>query len=621
MYKGYLKGVDKKTIEKFKDHPENLVKWDTARRYDSFVGLLDDDYIMLDIDTPEESDLLMDIIEDLNIQCNVLETDNGIHVYFKGCELTANKVEWWSPIGIQVTAKLGTRNTVDPLKIGGVFRKWIRKVKKPEPCPKWLYPVDKRKNYILDIGEGSRNQELFNYILTLQSVGMNKPEIKDTIRIINKYILENPLEDKEVESILRDEAFMKESFFKNNLFLHDKFSMFLIQEHHIIRIYDVLHIYDEGVYSDSAHDIERVMIKHLPMLTKARRQEVLSYLQLKAPIKQLSDVKYVVVKNGVLNIETWKLEEFSPDVIVKNKLPVNYVPGAYYDVTDNTLDKLAMHDKQLRRVMEEIFGYILLRRNEIGKMFILTGEGSSGKSSFLKMLRTFTGEENTSALDLKELDKQFKTAELFGKLVNIGDDISGEYIKENSVMKKVTTGDIVNVERKGKDPFDMKSYAKLIFSANKVPRINDTSTGLYRRLVIVPFKAIFSSDDDDFDPFISDKLVSEKSLEYLLQLAIGGLKRLLKNNTFSTSKSINQELEEYQEENNPIITFIKESECKFENEVTAEVHRIYQVWCVENGFKAKGKIPFSRDICKQLGLVTKQQQVDGIRKQFFVKEE
>lgn len=620
MYKGYLKGNGKAAAEKFKNNPDKLLSYHTVRKFDSFVGVLDDDIIMIDIDTQEESDLLMDIIEDLDIQCNVLETDNGIHIYFKGYNLTANKIEWYSPIGVQVTTKLGIKNTTDPLKIDGVNRKWIRKTNKPEACPKWLYPVDKRKNYILDIGEGSRNDELFTYILKLQSVGMSKPEIKDTIRIINKYILEDPLEDKEVETILRDEAFMKESFFKNNLFLHDKFANFLIQEHHIIRIYDVLHIYDNGVYSDSVHDIERVMIKHLPMLTKARRQEVLSYLQLKAPIKELSDVKYVVVKNGVLNIETWKLEEFSPDIVIKNKLPVNYVPGAYYDVTDNTLNKLACQDKSLRYVMEEIFGYILLRRNEIGKMFILTGEGSSGKSSFLKMLRAFTGEENTSALDLKELDKQFKTAELFGKLINIGDDISGEYIKENSVMKKVTTGDIVNVERKGKDPFDMKSYAKLIFSANKVPRINDTSSGLYRRLVIVPFKAVFSPSDEDFDPFISDKLISQSSMEYMLVLAIKGLKRLLKKSDFSTSKSITQELEQYQEENNPIISFIKDDDYKIENEVTTDVYRIYQVWCVENGFKQMGKIQFSREVCKQTGLITKQQRVDGSRKSFFIKE-
>lgn len=104
MYKGYLKGSDKRTIEKFKDNPEALVKFDTARKYDSYVGVLEDDFVMLDIDSHEEADILLDIIEDCGINCSVLETTNGIHVYFKGSELTSNKVDWFSPIGISVRA-------------------------------------------------------------------------------------------------------------------------------------------------------------------------------------------------------------------------------------------------------------------------------------------------------------------------------------------------------------------------------------------------------------------------------------------------------------------------------------------------------------------------------------
>lgn len=610
IYKGYLKGKGKKTVEKFKEDPSTLVKYNTARQYDSYVGVLDDDYVMIDIDSIEESDLLLDIIEDLDIKCSVLETTQGIHVYFKGYDLTANKVDWFSPIGIKVTAKLGCRNTVDPLKIDGKSRPWIIKSKEHDPLPKWLYPMSRKENHVQQISEGSRNQELFNYILKLQSTGMSKQEIKDTIRIINKYILDDPLPEQEVEVIIRDEAFMKESFFQKSKFLHDKFAMFLIQEHHIIRIVDVLHVYKDGVYSDRQADIERAMIKHLPMLTKTQRAEVLAYLQLKAPMKKLANEKYVALNNGILNIDDWQLQDFDPAIIIKNKIPINYREGAYYEVTDNALNKLAVNDKELRTIFEEIFGYILLRRNEIGKAFILTGDGKNGKSTFLKMIRAFVGQENTSSLDLKEIGKQFKTAELFGKLMNIGDDISSEYIKDNSEFKKVTTGEYINVERKGKDPFDFQNYAKLIFSANKMPRINDTSSGLTRRLMIIPFNATFSPEDDDYDPFIQDKLISDESMEYMLILAINGLKRLLHSKSFSYSKQIEIELTQYEELNNPIIAFLKE-EPKLINESTLDVFMQYQSWAMDNGFKAVGKTHFSREVCRMKKLTTKNVKVKG----------
>lgn len=619
IYKGYLKSEGKKPIEKV--HPDNFVKWNTARRYESYAGVLDDDYVMIDIDTIEESDLLLDIIEDLNLQCSVLETTNGIHVYFKGHDIPANRIEWFSPIGIQVTAKLGSKNTVDPLKIGGEVRPWIIKAAEHEPLPKWLYPVDKHDNYVDKIGTGSRNQELFNYILKLQSLNMDKQEIRETIRIINQYVLDEPLPEDEIQTILRDDSFKKKSFFKGSTFLHDAFSKFLIQEHHIIRIVEVLHIYKDGIYSEDQHDIERVMIQHLPMLTKARRLEVLSYLQLKAPERQLSSERYIAVKNGIIDIETWELTKFRPEVIIKNKVPVDYVPNSYHEVVDKTLNKISVQDESLRRLLDEIFGYTLLRRNEMRKIFILTGGGQNGKSTFLKMLREFIGGTNTSSLDLKELDQRFKTAELFGKLVNIGDDISKEYIRNSAMLKKLATGEAVNVERKGKDPFDFANYSKLIFSANEAPRINDSSDGLTSRLLLIPFKAKFTPQDKDYDPFIHDKVTSQAAMEYLLVLAIQSLKRLLNSKKFTVPDAVKRESDKYEEENNPILTFIKDLDFDIANSETNRVYKTYQLWCVENGLERPlSRINFTKEICKRADVESKQRRNDeGKRRYFYVK--
>ena len=613
-----MKGTEKRAAESFKGDDTKLITYNAARKYDSFVGILADEFVMIDIDTPAEAKLFLKIVDSLKIGCAVLKTTKGIHAYFKGYELTKNSIEWYSAVGIQVTTKLGIKNTADPLRIDGKTRKWIRKTNEYDSLPKWLYPMDKKKNHITEIEEGNRNQELFNYILKLQSVGMSKREIRETIRIINKYVLKNSLSDDEINIILRDEAFMKESFYKGNTFLHDQFAKFLISEHNIILINDVLHIYVEGIYSDKQNDIEKAMIKHLPTLTKAKRLEVMSYLQLKAEERFLAPTNYVAVQNGILDLNTWKLLSFDSGIIIKNKIPVDYVPGAYYEVTDNTLNKIACHDKSLRNVLEEIFGYILLRRNEMGKAFILTGGGSNGKSSYLKIVRKLSGEENTSSLDLKELNMRFKTAELFGKLANIGDDISGEYIKDNSEFKKLVTGEAINVERKGRDPFDFTNYAKLIFSANRMPRINDTSSGLMRRLMMIPFNAKFSASDPDYDPFIQDKLISDESMQYVLNLAINGLKRLLKNKKFSPSKTIEKEISNYEVQNNPILGFLQDTDTKAENEVTGDVFRLYQVWCADNGYQHVAANTFTREMNRILGFETKVQKIDGKSKRVFV---
>ncbi|WP_390409934.1 phage/plasmid primase, P4 family [Lacticaseibacillus jixiensis] len=622
MYKGYLRGDGKHASTKVIN--SRLLSWETlksATTEPNVVGVLSDDYIMVDLDDMSEAKKLYKIVTDSRIQCSILQTNHGMHFYFKGYTLSTNKIGWYTPIGLKADFKLGIKNTADPIRIDGKSRHWLHKSKTFDSLPKWLIPVSNHENGIDDISNGERNQGLFNYILTLQRTGLSREEIRETIRIVNKFILDDPLPDKEVETILRDEAFLKQTFFsKSGGFLHDKFAKFLINEHHIKKIDGILHVYKDGVYSGDPNDIEHVMIKHISSLTMAKRREVLSYLNIVAPQAEESDSKYILVANGVFDIETCKLIPFTPNIVITNKVHAAYIPDAYNEVTDKVLDKLTCGDGQLRAVIEEFVGYTLFRKNSFSKAAILTGDGGHGKSSFLDMLKLLLGEENFASVELKDLDARFKPAELVGKLANIGDDISNEYIKTNSAFKKLVTGESLNIERKGKDPFDFKNHAKLIFSANETPHINDHSNGLTRRLLFIPFRAVFSEDDPDYDPFIDEKLQTQASLDYLLLLGLKGLQRLLNNHRFTKSKVSDAQLQDYSQENNPLLLYLNE-EPKFINENTKDCYLAYTVWCADNNVRSLSNIVFSREVCRLKGLRTKQQKIDNKKRQVFVKTE
>ena len=351
------------------------------------------------------------------------------------------------------------------------------------------------------------------------------------------------------------------------------------------------------------------MLKYIQNSTKTPRGEVLRYLELLCTNKKLANPKYIVFNNGVFDLETKELLEYSPKYIIKNKIPHNYNPAAKHELLDKTLNKICCNDKKLRCVIEEMIGYTLLRRNELGKSFILTGDGSNGKSTLLDLINELLGEDNISSVALKELSDRFKTFQLDGKLANIGDDISNEYIPDNSTFKKLVTGEKVNVERKGKDPYDFRNYSKLIFSANELPRINDLSGGLKRRLVFIPFNAKFSKRDEDYDPFIKDKITTAAALEYLLKIAIDGLYRILNNNSITYSKACDQVWDEYEAINNPVVSFIDDH--KIENESVNDVYRQYSVWCHESGLKPLSKIIFGKEVRKQGYNSNKQVKIDG----------
>jgi len=176
----------------------------------------------------------------------------------------------------------------------------------------------------------------------------------------------------------------------------------------------------------------------------------------------------------------------------------------------------------------------------------------------------------------------------------------------------------VTAERKGKDPFQFDSYAKLVFSANDMPRINDLSEGLKRRLVIVPFNAKFKDTDADFDPYISDKLKSDSAMQYLLWIGIEGLKRVLAVNKFTKPTIVKQALAQYEVLNNPVLSFIEEGH-KIEHELSKDVYLRYNTWCHQYGLKPLSHIVFSREICKY-GFKTKAKKIEGKTYQMFEAE-
>ena len=392
---------------------------------------------------------------------------------------------------------------------------------------------------------------------------------------------------------------------------------------HIIRIGGQLHIYDNGIYKPGNLAIESEMIKHIPTLNKSKRVEVMHYLDLLVNgDSKVAPTKYIAFKNGIYNLETDVLEEFTPGKVITNKIDFDYIPEAYHELTDKTLNKLACHDSSIRNLLDEVIGYCFFRRNELRKAFILTGGKRNGKSTFLDMLNFLLGKDNLSNLDLKELGDRFKTAELFGKLANIGDDIGDEFIANPAIFKKLVSGNPINVERKGSDPFDFFNYAKFLFSANKIPRIKDKTGAVIDRLIVIPFDAVFSADDPDFDPYIKDKLLTDEGMQYLITIGLKGLKRVLERRNFTTSDKIVKSIQEYEEENNPVLLFFKEIE---ENEIvyeqTKNVYRKYTEFCISNGFSPISNIEFSRMVCKIFSLKTAQRRKNGKRYSLFERKE
>lgn len=625
LYRGYIYTKQKRAIMPFKDKKESeLLSYEQVTNEPEYAGVLADDTVLVDIDERKQADILLNIVRAEGVKCKVYATNRGAHFLFKNdgrVEKCATHTRLG--IGLEADIKVGDRNSYHVLKFNGKTREVLYDAGDYQVIPRYLTPVISKIN-LLGLGEGDgRNQALFGYILPLQTAGYSKDEICECIHLINDYILDTPLDENELKSILREEAFGKPLFFgEKGKFLFDRFANYLRNNGNIIKLDGRLHVYKDGVYVPGEREIESRMIAEIPNLTRARRAEVLSYLDiLVGGNVARSPAEFIAFENGVYNVITGAFEPFSPEYVITNRIRFSYNPNAYSELMDNTLNKLACCDPSVRALLEECIGYCFYARNELGKAFILLGDGSNGKSTFIDFIKTLLGDENVSSLDMKELGERFKSAELFGKLANLGDDIADDFIADPSTFKKLVTGDRINAERKGADPFEFNNYAKLFFSANNIPRIKDRTGAVQRRLVIIPFDAHFSKDDPDYSPYIKYDLRQPECMEYLIKLGLEGLRRVLQNQCFTESVKVEKELKEYELTNNPVVGFLDEvDEDSIVNEPTKAVYRRYTEFCLANSLQPMSNIEFSKTVKKRLNLDIVDKRVDGVKHRVFVKK-
>ena len=617
LFKGFVPTNGKRPTMPFKDRlSSELLTIEQANRFPEYAGVIADDVVVIDIDDVEQSQILLRIVKSKELKCKAIGTTRGIHFIFKCDTPMVNRTHCKLGIGLTADIKGGGRASIEVLKVDGVERPVLYDTGEYESLPKYLTPIKSNMN-VLNMVEGDgRNNALFSYILPLQQNEFTIDECRECIGVINEFILKDPLPPDELAVVLRDGAFNKPTFFNSKgAFLFDKFAKYFVRAENIIKLNGKLHIYKNGIYVADDKAIESTMIEHIPNLSKSKRAEVLSYIELLVDKEShVADANLIAFENGVLDVIEDTFTDFSPEYIITNKIPHRYVVEAESELLDKTMNKLACGDESVLKLLYESVGYCFYRRNELRKSFFLLGEKRNGKSTFLDLVSTLLGEDNTSNLDLCEIGDRFRTAELTGKLANIGDDINDEWISNTAIFKKVVSGDIVTVERKGQDPYKLRSFAKFFFSANSLPRLGrgKDSSAVLDRLVIIPFDAKFSKTDADYDPFIKYKLRKEEVIEALIAKAIPALREVLANEEFTTCEKVKYNLEEFEKSNNPILEFFDElDESDYLNEPIKVVYQRYSTFCLGNNLQPISSIEFQKQIKRQFNLVVKVVTVSG----------
>lgn len=302
-----------------------------------------------------------------------------------------------------------------------------------------------------------------------------------------------------------------------------------------------LYIYREGIYEPKGEtSVKKMAQERLEALTKnhyvSETVEAVRRANYTPPRKFNNPNDSLVVKNGLLDIRERNLEEHSPEHVHLTKINAKYDPDKDCPKIKEFISDI-VHDSDIKLV-QEMFGYCLLPEYPIAEAFMLLGSGANGKSTLLKLLEIFLGEENVAGPSLQKLlGDRFSRIELYGKLANIHADLSSSTLEETGTFKMLTGGDLIQGEKKYQDPIKFHNHAKLIYSANELPKTTDRTEAFFRRWVIIEFPYQFMENDEKTDTELPQSIVDEDELSGLLNWALDGLDRILEDGNFSNTES------------------------------------------------------------------------------------
>lgn len=262
--------------------------------------------------------------------------------------------------------------------------------------------------------------------------------------------------------------------------------------------------------------------------------------------------------NGTYDTSTGKLGEHKPEDYLFYVLP--------YEVNEKA--KCPKFDKYLNHVLpnktfqEVIFSYVAscFSTVKLEKMLCLYGSGANGKSVLLDILKGVLGKDNCTYVPIDSLAGEGARGQnsrtlINNKLVNFSYESKLTKIDFNT-FKLLASREPIEARYMYGNPFFMENYARTIYSVNQLPTHLESTQGLFRRLLIVPFEVTI--DKDKQDKRLAENIVRDEApgvLNYILK----ALTKFNKDENIAVPEALDKLVDDLETETDNVKLFLKEA--------------------------------------------------------------
>lgn len=302
--------------------------------------------------------------------------------------------------------------------------------------------------------------------------------------------------------------------------------------------------------------------------------------------KKTDEVR-IPLKNGTLVFKNGEMKfiNFERSHFLTYQLSFDYDPTAKAVIFQKFLDRV-LPDKTLQHVLLEFIGYCFVKKMKIEKMLLLFGSGRNGKSVVNEVIHALLGSENVTSFSITSLcDPKSQTRPfLENNILNFSQEFgNGKF--DIDIFKTIVSNQKIEVKKLYQNPYIVENYGRLASNCNVLPRVTENKDAFYRRLIILPFKEKILEAEIDID--LANKIIS-RELSGVFNMAIEGMKRLVKQNNFTYSEIVEEELKKYRKDSNSLLTFLDDENyvpLKTEKIKLDEFFQLYNNYCSRNNYQ------------------------------------
>lgn len=269
---------------------------------------------------------------------------------------------------------------------------------------------------------------------------------------------------------------------------------------------------------------------------------------------------------------------------------------------DSFLDYVTQGDDELKEYLQLTAGAACVGQVFNEGLILAYGPGGNGKSTFYGILLKLLGDYATT-IRSDVLIQRNNGSEPYGienvrgrRLVIMGETDEGARFSV-SVMKRLTSRDMIEANAKYKQPFAFTPTHKLILHTNHLPRLGQLDTGTLRRIKVVPFMAPRKTGDEVI-PDLAERIIEQEGGQVLHWMVEGAKKFCDLGCRVSTPKCVAKQTTEYVGGEDWMGMFLEEK-CLIGDSQSVSgsaLYEAYRRWADDNGeFKRR-----NRDFAKAL---------------------